>query len=104
MLPLKAISLPHLLKFIIHLIAFDRLVYMEIELIALTLMTSFEMIKHHSNNEQTLVYDQRSRGQNDTWFLRSSTDSLRLHISQNSSLDLWLEEFVSCFNFKIGFY
>ena len=35
MLPLEAITMPHLLK----LIAFDRLVYREIQLIAVTLMT-----------------------------------------------------------------
>ena len=40
MLPLEAIVMPHLLKLISTLIAFDRLVYWEIQLIALTLMTS----------------------------------------------------------------
>ena len=45
MLPKEAIAMPHLLKLKsiktdIHLIAFDRLVYREIQLIALTLMTS----------------------------------------------------------------
>ena len=40
MLPLDAIAMPHLLKLISELIAFDRLVYWEIQLIALTLMTS----------------------------------------------------------------
>ena len=59
-----------LIKTDIHLIAFDPLVYREIQLIALTLMTSskarasepgmitrdsFEMIKHHSDREQTSV-------------------------------------------------
>ena len=57
-----------LLETDIHLIAFDRLVYRDIQLIALTLMTFskacalelrmittlIEMIKHHSNREQTL--------------------------------------------------
>ena len=60
--------MPHLLKTDIHLIVFDRLVYRESQLIALTLMTSsktrapglrmitrdpIEMIKHHSYREQT---------------------------------------------------
>ena len=43
MLPVEAIAMPHLLKLIyiyIHLVAFDRLVYREIQLIALMLMTS----------------------------------------------------------------
>ena len=40
MLPLEAIAIPHLLELISDLIAFDRLVYWEIQLIALTLMTS----------------------------------------------------------------
>ena len=45
MLPMEAITMPDLLKFILikihtHLIAFDRIVYREIQLIALTLMTS----------------------------------------------------------------
>ena len=40
MLPPEAIAMPHLLKLISDLIAFDRLVYWEIQLIALTLMTS----------------------------------------------------------------
>ena len=59
----------------IYLIDFVRLIYWDIQLIALTLMTSskeraselrmmtrtrFEMIKHHSNGEQTLVHDKRS--------------------------------------------
>ena len=58
-----------LIKIQIHLIAFDPIVYGEIQLIALTLMTSskarapelrmitrdaIEMIKLHSNREQTL--------------------------------------------------
>ena len=38
MLPFEAIAMPHLLEFI--LTAFDQLVYREIELIALALMTS----------------------------------------------------------------
>ena len=40
MLPLEAIAIPYLLELISDLIAFDRLVYWEIQLIALTLMTS----------------------------------------------------------------
>ena len=40
MLPLEAITMPHLLKLISDLIAFDRLVYWEIQLIAFMLMTS----------------------------------------------------------------
>ena len=40
MLQLEATAMPHLLKTDIHLIVFDRLVYREIQLIALTLMTS----------------------------------------------------------------
>ena len=55
----------------IHLIAFDRVVYREIQVIAPTLMTSskarapelrmitrdsIELIKHHSNREQTLYH------------------------------------------------
>ena len=39
MLPLDAIAMSHLFKTDIHLTAFDRLVYKEIQLIALTLMT-----------------------------------------------------------------
>ena len=39
MLPLETIAMPHF-KTDTHLIAFDRLVYWEIQLIALTLMTS----------------------------------------------------------------
>ena len=70
MLPLEAIAVPYLLKLIFYLIAFNRLAYREIELIALTLMTSsktrepadnvisletsIQMIKDHSDNEQTL--------------------------------------------------
>ena len=59
-----------LIKIHIHVIAFDQIVYREIQLIALTLMTSskarapelrmvtetaIEMIKLHSNREQTLI-------------------------------------------------
>ena len=59
-----------LIKTDIHLIVFDPLVYREIQLITLTLMPSskaraselrmitrdsFEMIKHHSDGEQTSV-------------------------------------------------
>ena len=40
MLPLEAIVMPHLLKLVSDLIAFDRLAHWEIQLIALTLMTS----------------------------------------------------------------
>ena len=40
MLPLEAIAMPHLLKLISDLIVFDQLVYWEIQLVALTLMTS----------------------------------------------------------------
>ena len=40
MLSLEAIAIPQLLKLISDLIAFDRLVYWEIQLIALMLMTS----------------------------------------------------------------
>ena len=40
MLPIEAITMPDLLKFMFKLIAFDRIVYREIQLIALTLMTS----------------------------------------------------------------
>ena len=40
MLPLEAIAVPHILKFIFtDLIVFDRLLFREIELTALTLMT-----------------------------------------------------------------
>ena len=39
MLPMEAITMPDLLKNHIHLIAFDQIVYREIQLIALTLMT-----------------------------------------------------------------
>ena len=41
MLPLEAIAMPHtLIKTDIHLTVFDQLVYREIQLLALTLMTS----------------------------------------------------------------
>ena len=62
-----------LIKTDIHLTTFDRLVYREIQSIALTLMTSrkarapelrmitrdsyTEMIKHHSDREQILLFD-----------------------------------------------
>ena len=60
-----------LFKTDIHFVAFDRLVYREIQLIAFTLITSnkavhlswdwslktpIEMIKLHSNREQTLTF------------------------------------------------
>ena len=40
MLPMEAITMPDFVKIHIHLIAFDRIVYREIQLITLTLMTS----------------------------------------------------------------
>ena len=40
MLPLEAIAIATFIKTDIHLIAFDRLVYREIKLITVTLMTS----------------------------------------------------------------
>ena len=40
MLPLEAIAVPHLLKLISDLSAFEQLVYWEIQLIALTLINS----------------------------------------------------------------
>ena len=41
MLPMEAITIyARLIKIHIHLIAFDRIVYREIQLIALTIMTS----------------------------------------------------------------
>ena len=47
MFPREAMTMPDLLKFIFrHLIAFDQIVYREIQLIALTLMTSSKASAH----------------------------------------------------------
>ena len=74
-----------LIKTDIHLIAFDQLVCREIQLIALTLMNStakpvhlscqrsleapIEMIKHHSNREQTLESVLRLRSLKSMYFV-----------------------------------
>ena len=55
MLPLEAIAIPQLLKLISDLIAFDRLVYWDIQMVALTLMTSSKACTWAENDHLRLL-------------------------------------------------